>query len=183
MVTVPCLSRNIKKDGMEWSRNLLPELVRGVRPTSGTGFSRLPCDFLSTLLFLLQPVLPTTKGDSWTVGEVEFWIYYIIVITLEKCTHRMPSGVRERHSELATLKCIRTQCNSEGKVAKYSRFFRPLLSIVLSIVMYGYHLSVVLQAIWRRSRDAYQVPVLAISTVLPYRYPVVPFIKARGAAL
>jgi hypothetical protein len=28
--------------------------------------------------------------------------------------------------ELATLECIRTQCNSEGKVAKYSRFFRPL---------------------------------------------------------
>jgi hypothetical protein len=38
----------------------------------------------------------------------------------------MPSGVWERHTELATLECIRTQCNSEGKVAKYTRSFRPL---------------------------------------------------------
>jgi hypothetical protein len=52
-----------KKDGMEISRNLLPELVRGVRATSGTGFSRLPCDFLSTLLFLPPPVLPSTKDS------------------------------------------------------------------------------------------------------------------------
>jgi hypothetical protein len=43
-----------------------------------------------------------------------------------ECAHRMPSGIRERHTELATLECIRTQCNSEGKVAKYSQFFRPL---------------------------------------------------------
>jgi hypothetical protein len=43
-----------------------------------------------------------------------------------ECEHRMPSGIRERHTELATLDCIRTQCNSEGKVAKYSWFFRPL---------------------------------------------------------
>jgi hypothetical protein len=44
-----------------------------------------------------------------------------------ECEHRMSSGVRERHTELATLECIRTQCNSERKVAKYSRFFRPLV--------------------------------------------------------
>jgi hypothetical protein len=48
---------------MERSRNLLPELGKGVRPTSGTGFSQLQCDFLSTLLFLPQPVLPTTKDS------------------------------------------------------------------------------------------------------------------------
>jgi hypothetical protein len=49
----------------------------------------------------------------------------------------MPSGVRERHSELATLECIRTQCNSEGKVAKYSRFFRPLFLGVIEVLLPG----------------------------------------------
>jgi hypothetical protein len=59
--------RNIKKDGMERSRNLLPELGRGVRATSGTGFARLPCDFLSTLLFL--PGLPGGRRHGPSVAN------------------------------------------------------------------------------------------------------------------
>jgi hypothetical protein len=34
---------------------------------------------------------------------------------------------------LATLECIRTQCNAEGKVAKYSRFFHSLAQTVVPI--------------------------------------------------
>jgi hypothetical protein len=49
----------------------------------------------------------------------------------------MPSGVWERHSELATLECTRTQCNSAGKVAKYSRFFCPLTLRVLQLMELG----------------------------------------------
>jgi hypothetical protein len=36
-----------------------------VQATSGTGFSRLPCDFFST--FLSQPVLPTTKDSLYLI--------------------------------------------------------------------------------------------------------------------
>jgi hypothetical protein len=39
--------------------------------------------------------------------------------------------------ELATLEGIRTQCNSEGKVAKYSRFFRPLVRTVFTREIYS----------------------------------------------
>jgi hypothetical protein len=40
---------------------------------------------------------------------------------------------RQTFPELATLECIRAQCNSEGKVAKYSRFFRPLPQTIYRI--------------------------------------------------
>jgi hypothetical protein len=46
-------------------------------------------------------------------------------VSLIPCS-RIAKSTGKSFQELASLECIRTQCNSEGKVAKYSRFFRPL---------------------------------------------------------
>jgi hypothetical protein len=86
--------------------------------------------------FIVSP--PTSVANhkrpySWTVGEVDFWIYNIIVITLEKCAHYLlhycnntkKMRVRERHSELATLECIRTQCKLRGKSCKIFSILPP----------------------------------------------------------
>jgi hypothetical protein len=107
---------------------LIDEKTRG-RKSRATVPLRAYCGLNESCLMKSKKFTCTNHFHSWTL------------VALNMCELNTRSRVAKltgkSFQELATLESIRTQCNSEGKVAKYSRFFRPLVFCALIATYVG----------------------------------------------